>query len=210
MSGLDELPTDSSSSDDNSPVTSSKSAPAKSVPLVKRRTMTPKAWEKTKARQASFSQMLTDSKEKRKLESDKRLERNVKRQEEKDEAESKRAEASVAAIRGQDKEKTFVKLTKLYATRRALQQGTQNIHGLLDKALDELEDLALAQRLNTLKRILDNANLDILRKDREIEEFLDAVEVIKHIEEAMTFQQEVYAMEELLRHHMVTFYNNNP
>ena len=83
MSGLDELPTDSSSSDDNSPVRSSKSAPAKSVPLVKRRTMTPKAWEKTKARQASFSQMLTDSKDKRKLESDKRLERNEKRQEKK-------------------------------------------------------------------------------------------------------------------------------
>ena len=39
---------------------------------------------------------------------------------------------------------------------------------------------------------------------------MDAKKVVSHIKDYLTFQQDVYSIEELLRHHMVSFYNDNP
>ena len=65
MDGVDPIQS-SGSSDDNGPNVSASSVPTKSVPLSKRRTLTPKAWEKTKAREASFTKMMSETKVRKK------------------------------------------------------------------------------------------------------------------------------------------------
>ena len=176
-----------------------------------RRSLTPTARdERATKRQVSFKEMLDDSKDARAAEAIKRAELQTKKQTEADERETKRVASATAAVHENEQEKVTIKLTKLFASRRTLQAGARGMEETLEEALDELEGIELATKLNTIKRLLELSNSDIRKKDKEIEDYLDADEIVAHIQEAMDFQQEVFMLEETLRHYMVTFYNENP
>ena len=175
-----------------------------------RRTLTPSREEKKQSQEVSFQTMLTESKANRAKEAAERAQRLTHREAAARQEEQKRVTAAVAHLSANEKDKLESTINKLYATRTALHTGVDKIYDYLDEALDDLEELELATKLNTLRRSLDQTNHKIIRKDEAIEELLGCDEVVQHITEAMEFQQTVFKLEELLKHHQVMFHNDNP
>ena len=158
----------------------------------------------------SFKAMLAETKARRQQAAEERCYRYVDRNSLDTVEQALKLDAAVKGLFGQERIMTKNHLYKLCAARQALRSAVENLSYQLDEAVESLEGLELATRLNTIKKSLEQNNKEIIEKDRAIEELLGHEDVKDHIREAVDMQAEVYDLEELLKHYTVLFYRENP